>query len=617
MTKVTRKRATASAAAEGRIAELEAQLRSQADAARTHEALYRIATLASRSESLDEVYPGIHDVLKQLMYAENLYIALYDSDRRQINFAYWVDSVDTDWPDPRLWDPMGEGYAKGLTGYVLKTGRMLHANVEGQQRLIDEKQLEFIGAMANDYLAIPLETEGRTIGVLALQSYRPDVAYTRDDEELLSFVGQHIAAALARAQATAELRQRNAELAIINQVGRALVTQRETQAVMEAVGVGAAEALGTSGLSICLVDPLTDALVFGYWVDEGGRNRAREGVALGDPISAEIVRSDRPMRIASADEAAARGFPFAVGGTESYLGVPIHSGDRAIGVFAVGTHEHNAYGDADERLLSTLAASMGVALDNARLHDLEVESAARQAELLRTIERQTQELSRFLSPQVAALISSPDGEQLLAGHRRIATSVFCDLRGFTSFSEAAEPEEVLGVLRDYHAALGALIVEHGGTLEHFAGDGLMVFFNDPVPQEDHVERAVLMAVEMRRRFDQLAAQWSKLGHDLGLGIGIATGYATLGRIGFEGRYDYGMIGTAVITASRLSSAAAAGQILLAPRSFAAVEDLVDAEPVGELELKGFSRPISPMSVIGLRDGAVADASARRSTTASR
>jgi class 3 adenylate cyclase len=251
-----------------------------------------------------------------------------------------------------------------------------------------------------------------------------------------------------------------------------------------------------------------------------------------------------------------------------------------------------------------LAARIRSSLNAKRLHDLERDSAARLAELLRTIERQKDELSRFVSPQVAALVSSADGERLLAGHRRLATSVFCDLRNFTPFSETAEPEEVLGVLRDYHATMGELIVAWGGTLEHFAGDGMMVFFNDPVEQEDHVERAVRMAVAMRERFDVLAKGWSRHGHTLGFGVGIETGYATLGRIGFEGRYDYGMIGHAVITAARLSSAAAAGQILLAPRSYGAVESLVDVEAIGEIQLKGFSRPMAVMNVIGFRDARV-------------
>ena len=244
-----------------------------------------------------------------------------------------------------------------------------------------------------------------------------------------------------------------------------------------------------------------------------------------------------------------------------------------------------------------LAARVRAALADKHLRDIETAHAAAQAELLNTIERQKAELSRFLSPQVAALVSTPEGEQLLAGHRREATAVFADLRGFTAFSDTAEPEEVLGVLREYHAAMGTLIVAHGGTLEHFAGDGMMVFFNDPVLQPDHAARAVRMALGMRVEFDRLAARWSRLGYDLGLGIGIATGYATLGRIGFEGRYDYGMIGTAVIVASRLSSAAEAGQVLINPRTHAAVEELVSVEPVGELQLKGFSRPIPTVNVL--------------------
>jgi adenylate cyclase len=248
-----------------------------------------------------------------------------------------------------------------------------------------------------------------------------------------------------------------------------------------------------------------------------------------------------------------------------------------------------------------LEARIRASLAGKRLHDLEVEYAARQAELLQTIQGQKEELSRFLSPQVAALVSSPEGIALLAGHRRQATALFCDLRGFTAFSEAAEPEEVLGVLREYHRAMGELIVKHGGTLEHFAGDGMMVFFNDPVLQEDHVARSVLMAVAMRARFAELADAWQRRGHHLGLGIGIATGFATLGRIGFEGRYDYGMVGQAVILASRLSSAATADQILLAPRVVAELGDLAELEPVGEIQLKGFSRPVTPHNVLVLRE----------------
>ena len=225
-----------------------------------------------------------------------------------------------------------------------------------------------------------------------------------------------------------------------------------------------------------------------------------------------------------------------------------------------------------------------------------------QAELLRTIERQKDELSRFLSPQVAALVSSPEGEQLLAGHRREATAAFCDLRGFTAFSEAAEPEEVLGrPARVPRARWATLIVEHGGTLEHFAGDGMMVFFNDPVLQDDHELRAVRMAVAMRERFAELASAWATRGYELGFGVGIATGYATLGPHRLRGplRLRHGRHGGDRRLAPELGRPKPA-RSCSRPRSHAAVEDLVEVEPVGELQLKGISHPIAAVNVLGLR-----------------
>ena len=249
---------------------------------------------------------------------------------------------------------------------------------------------------------------------------------------------------------------------------------------------------------------------------------------------------------------------------------------------------------------SILAARINASLAAKRLHDVEQESLARQTALNRTIERQKEELSRFLSPQIAALVSSPDGEQLLAGHRREITVAFCDLRGFTSFAEQADPEEIMTLLGQYHGMLGEAITEHGGTLEHFAGDGVMVFFNDPIPQDDHVERAVRMAVAMRERFAELARAWHQRGYELGFGVGIAVGYATLGRIGFDGRHDYGAIGNVTILASRLSGQAQAGQILLSARAETMLEELIESEPVGELTLKGLTRPVLASNVVGMR-----------------
>ena len=245
-----------------------------------------------------------------------------------------------------------------------------------------------------------------------------------------------------------------------------------------------------------------------------------------------------------------------------------------------------------------LQARIDASLARKRLHDVERAASDAQTRLLATIDRQRAELSRFLSPQVAALVSDEDGEALLAGHRREITAMFCDLRQFTVFSETAEPEEVLRFLREYHGLMGPLIVEYEGTLEHFAGDGFMTFFNDPVLQPDHAERAVRLALAMRDGFAPLSATWARQGHDLQLGIGIATGYATMGRIGFDGRYDYGAVGRVIIHAARLSADAAPGEILIASGTFAAAGERFESLPAGERLLKGFLRPLATYTVQG-------------------
>ena len=269
------------------------------------------------------------------------------------------------------------------------------------------------------------------------------------------------------------------------------------------------------------------------------------------------------------------------GGFRTDLGVPIRYDDETVGVIGAARIDVRPFSDREIALVEHFADQAAIAIVLARL--------------LETVEQQRAELARY-APQAAELLSSGEGQQLLAGHRREITSLFADLRGFTAFAERAEPEEVLGVLREYHSTVGDLAVIHGGRVEHFAGDGLMVFFNDPQPIADHQLAAVRTACEMRERFAALSQAWRKRGYELGLGIGIATGYATIGRIGFEGRYDYGAVGTSVILASRLSSAAKADEILISQRVMAAVEDHVEIEQEAVLELKGFSTAMTAHAV---------------------
>jgi class 3 adenylate cyclase len=209
-------------------------------------------------------------------------------------------------------------------------------------------------------------------------------------------------------------------------------------------------------------------------------------------------------------------------------------------------------------------------------------------------------LKRFFSPQLAEMIVSGDAEDPLRSHRREITVVFLDLRGFTAFAETSEPEEVMGVLREYHGEMGRLILEHEGTLERFTGDGMMIFFNDPVPVPDAPQRAIRMAAVMRRRVDELLVKWKKRGYELDFGVGIAQGYATIGAIGFEGRMDYGAIGTVTNLAARLCGEAKPRQILVSQRVLGAVEDLVEVEDLGGLALKGFSKPVPAFNVVRLK-----------------
>jgi adenylate cyclase len=263
-----------------------------------------------------------------------------------------------------------------------------------------------------------------------------------------------------------------------------------------------------------------------------------------------------------------------------------------------------------------LRARVGASIARKRLNDQVRVQATELASWNRLLEERVQHqlgqiermsrLRRFLSPQVADLIVSSGDETVLESHRRAITVLFCDLRGFTAFSETADPEEVMSVLSEYHSVLGNLIHHYEGTVERFAGDAIMVLFNDPLPCPDPNHRAARMAIAMREQVGALALKWRKRGHDLGFGIGIAHGYATLGRIGFEGRFDYGAVGSVVNLAARLCADAKDGQILVESKVQAAIESSIATEPAGELQLKGFHRPVRAFNICGPCESLVAN-----------
>ena len=271
-----------------------------------------------------------------------------------------------------------------------------------------------------------------------------------------------------------------------------------------------------------------------------------------------------------------------------------------IGGIALYRRKVELFSDRQIELVKAFAAQSVIAIENARLlndlNKLNQQLEQRVTDQVSEIERMSR-LRRFLPPQVADLIVASGAEKQLESHRREITALFCDLRGFTGFSESSDPEDVIALLREYHAAIGEIINTYGGTLERYAGDGVMVVFNDPIPVDNPALQAVLMALEMRTAIGALTGKWRRLGHEIGFGIGIAHGFATLGTIGFEGRFDYAAIGTVSNVASRLCDEAKPGQILISPRVLMAVEDAVTVEPVGDFTLKGISRPVAAYNVL--------------------
>lgn len=447
---------------------------------------------------------------------------------------------------------------------------------------------------------------------------------------------------------TRDLAQSINELKVLEEVGRAVASSLDLNAVLPTIAARALE-----------ISHADAVVIYGYdaerrrfnLVEADGIDQSAEGdhvtIDEGENILSDAAKSGEPIAIADLDHAAAQPLrDVAVNaGFHAVLVVPLVDQQGTLGSLVVLRRLSGAFEGSLTGLMRTFANQAVLAMRNARLftevdhksHALETanETVRAQADKLREqteqlknwnksleerVETQLGEierirkLERFLAPQVAQLIASSDSpEGLLTSQRREVTVVFCDLRGFTAFTEATEPEEAMNVLREYHAALGKLIFKYEGTLDKYAGDGVMILFNAPIQFEDHTTRAVKMAVEMRDTIGPLTERWRNRGHSLGFGIGIALGYATLGQVGFEQRLEYAAIGSVTNLASRLCGEARANQIVVSRRVYGMVEQSVEARALDDLQLKGFNHPVLAMEILSWREDeeSVVDTSAAR------
>jgi class 3 adenylate cyclase/putative methionine-R-sulfoxide reductase with GAF domain len=483
-------------------------------------------------------------------------------------------------------------------------------------------------AGARTSLHVALSNDKALLG--SIQIYRQEVRPFSDKEIALlqNFAAQAVIA-MENARLLNELRERTDDLTQRTaDLTEALEQQTATSDVLKVISGSTfdlqkvLDTLVESAARLCEADMAAIVRPQGSYVQFMATYRFSQSfldVATSTPVaggrwtlSGRVIAEGRTVQIL--DVLADPEYTFTaaqqIAGFRTGLGVPLLREGTPIGVINLWRAQVRPFTRKQIELVTTFADQAVIAIENTRLlkelrertedvEKLNQQLEERVADQVGEIERMGR-LRRFLPPQVADLIVASGAEKQLESHRREITALFCDLRGFTGFSESSDPEDVMALLRDYHAAIGEIIIKYSGTLERYAGDGVMVVFNDPVPVEQPALQAALMALEMRNVIGTLTEKWRRLGHEIGFGIGIAHGFATLGTIGFEGRFDYAAIGTVSNVASRLCDEAKPGQILISPRVLMAVEDAVTVEPVGEFTLKGIRRPLAAYNVLAAK-----------------
>jgi class 3 adenylate cyclase/putative methionine-R-sulfoxide reductase with GAF domain len=531
-----------------------------------------------------------------------------------------------------------------IYGRVVATKAVVHVLDTGERRKTERDNsalAEAIGlGRVRSALAVPMLKESELVGLLVLsrQEVRP---FTDKQIALVTNFAAQAVIAIENTRLLNELRQRTTALTERSaDLSEALEQQTATSEVLQTISSSPGDLEPVFAAMLEKAVRICDASFGNIYRWDGGvfslaaslntppafteyRKRSPIGIEpatassrIAKPIStldnfilqrkvvhiADLTKDQRyierePDSVASVE----------LGGVRTVLAAPMLKESEWIGVLVLSRQEVRSFTDKQILLVQNFAAQAVIAIENTRLlkelrertedvEKLNQQLERRVSDQVDEIERMSR-LRRFLPPQVADLIVASGTQKQLESHRREITALFCDLRGFTGFTESADAEDVMALLRDYHAAIGELVIKYSGTLERYAGDGVMVIFNDPVPVENPALQAVLMALELRGSIGTLSEMWRRLGHDIGFGIGIAHGFATLGTIGFEGRFDYAAIGTVSNVASRLCDEAKPGQILISPRVLMAVEDAVTVEPVGDFELKGIRRPLAAYNVL--------------------